>query len=285
MSIIYEKDGNVLVCDDNVSYLQTVPNNYIDLFFFSPPYDQARDYIDKPTFDLHALGLEMFRTLKDGGVVVCVIQDQTKNFQKSLTSFRTLIDWVDTCGFKYWETVIYKRKGRPGGWWKTRLRVDHEYIFILFKGSRPKYFQKEHLQVLTSKIYHIPHGGARLNNGGFQKKTKKDSQGMYIDPGTIFTYVNSSMEGIIDKDIKLKHPATFPDKMAEDFIQMFCPEGGLVCDPFGGSGTTGVGALHTGRKFILIDISEEYCKEIALKRIEVHSGISKPTNANLEDLL
>ena len=43
-------------------------------------------------------------------------------------------------------------------------------------------------------------------------------------------------------------------------------EDSLVCDPFMGSGTTGVACVKTGRRFIGIEIEERYC-EIAVKRL------------------
>ena len=82
-------------------------------------------------------------------------------------------------------------------------------------------------------------------------------------PGTVWDYM---MAG--DKDpIKRKHPAPFPDKIPYDLIQCFCPEGGLVIDPFMGSGSTAVAAVRLKRRFIGFDISKDYVC-IAEKRIK-----------------
>jgi len=51
-----------------------------------------------------------------------------------------------------------------------------------------------------------------------------------------------------------------------DYCMHFVPDGGTVLDPFMGSGTTGVACMQTGRNFIGIEISEEYCT-IARARI------------------
>ena len=59
-----------------------------------------------------------------------------------------------------------------------------------------------------------------------------------------------------------------------DFIECFCPPGGLVCDPYSGSGTTAVAAKSCGRDYIGIDISEQYTK-IAEERIATEF-ISRP---------
>jgi len=86
---------NKVICGDCVELMKKIPDNSIDLVVTSPPYDQLRDYKENPPFDLHETGKEIFRILKEGGIAVMVIQDQTKNFGKSLTSFKTIIDW---CG-------------------------------------------------------------------------------------------------------------------------------------------------------------------------------------------
>ena len=56
------------------------------------------------------------------------------------------------------------------------------------------------------------------------------------------------------------HFAAFPPKLAETCILAGCPVGGVVLDPFFGSGTTGLVAAQTGRRYIGIDINAEYCR-------------------------
>ena len=62
------------------------------------------------------------------------------------------------------------------------------------------------------------------------------------------------------------HFAAFPPKLAETCILAGCPPGGIVLDPFFGSGTTGLVAVQTGRQYIGIDINAEYCR-LANERI------------------
>ena len=63
-----------------------------------------------------------------------------------------------------------------------------------------------------------------------------------------------------------KHFAAYPPKLAERCILAGCPEGGIVLDPFFGSGTTGLAAVQNGRHYIGIELNEEYCT-LAEKRI------------------
>jgi site-specific DNA-methyltransferase (adenine-specific) len=62
-----------------------------------------------------------------------------------------------------------------------------------------------------------------------------------------------------------RHPAQFPERLANDHIISWSNEGDLVFDPFVGSGTTLKMAKLNNRKSIGVDISEEYC-QIAKER-------------------
>ena len=66
--------------------------------------------------------------------------------------------------------------------------------------------------------------------------------------------------------IAFKHPAVFPEKLAEDHILSWTNPRDIVFDPMCGSGTTGKMALIHNRKFIGVDISEEYIA-IAKERV------------------
>ena len=82
--------------------------------------------------------------------------------------------------------------------------------------------------------------------------------------GTIWEYLTAG-DG---SRLKHQHPATFPNQLPYDFIRCFSAKGGIVLDPFVGSGTTIVAAKNLGYKYIGIDIAQEYCA-IAKKRLEV----------------
>jgi len=254
---------NNIYCGDCVDLMTSIPDKTIDLVVTSPPYDGIRDYNGSIKFDLHKTGEQLYRVLKDGGIACLVIQDQTKNYGKSLTSFKTIIDWCDNIGFKLFETVIYRKNGSEGAWWTKRFRVDHEYMPIFLKGDRPNYFNKEPLKIPSIHGGKMMTGsGARKTNGETQKTVTRKINKMKCR-GTVWDYL---MAG--DKNpIKRMHPAVFPDAIPYDFIQCFCPEDGIVLDPFAGSGTTLAMAKKLSRDFIGFDIVPEYCN-IAKQRLK-----------------
>ena len=69
---------------DCIDGIKQLPDESIDLVVTSPPYDNIRKY-NGFILDLSKVGKEIFRILKDGGVAVMVIQDQTIDFAKTLT--------------------------------------------------------------------------------------------------------------------------------------------------------------------------------------------------------
>ena len=276
---------NEIVTSDNISYLKTLPDEYIDLVVTSPPYDALRDY-NGYELDLHGLGEQLLRVLKDGGICVMVIQDSTKDFAKSLTSFRTIIDWCDNIGFRLFECNIYHRQGTEGAWWKKRFRVDHEYMPIFLKGKRPQYFDKENIKIPSK------HGGKVMTGANIRTKSgRTGSRKVKINPtkcpGTVMTFGNTCGG---ESKLKSQHPAVFPNMLAYDMIECFCPPEGIVLDPFNGSGTTTLAAKCLDRKYIGIDVSEEY-NNIALQRLHEETIVRKkedvikePQNA-LADIL
>jgi DNA modification methylase len=64
-----------------------------------------------------------------------------------------------------------------------------------------------------------------------------------------------------------KHPAPFPEQLAEDHILSWSKETDIVLDPMCGSGTTCKMAWLNKRNFIGIDISEEYINDICIPRL------------------
>lgn len=253
---------NNIYCVDCIQGMKDLPSESIDFAITSPPYDNLRDYKGY-ALDLNEMGKEIYRVLKDGSLAVMVIQDQTKNFGKTLTSFKTIIDWCDEIGFKLFECVIYRKHGTEGAWWKHRFRVDHEYMPIFLKGERPSYFDKEPLKIPSKHGGELMTGSANRKTDGSTTSTVRRKINKLKCRGTIWNYL---MAG--DKDpTKRKHPAPFPDQIPMDFIQCFCPEEGIVLDPLMGSGSTAVAAKSLNRNYIGFEISPAYCK-LAVKRLK-----------------
>jgi site-specific DNA-methyltransferase (adenine-specific) len=77
-------------------------------------------------------------------------------------------------------------------------------------------------------------------------------------------------ETINSKELRGKHPATFPVKLVEDCIKLTGIEHGVVLDPFMGTGTTAVAAIHLDWDYIGYEIDSDYL-EFAHKRVGIYA--------------
>ena len=111
------------------------------------------------------------------------------------------------------------------------------------------------------------HGTAERMSG----RTKElHSRGFYIMTQGSEGHLPTDIWRIVPEDMRRTdiHCAVYPEALLEIPIKSTCPPGGVVLDPFCGTGTTCLAAQRLGRSFIGIDVSEEYCK-IARRRIDM----------------
>jgi len=107
-----------------------------------------------------------------------------------------------------------------------------------------------------------------------EKEEDLEDEPRQKNPGS--TRKNGSA-GTLDKFnqelIKAKnwHPTVKPVKLYCYLMELFCKRGGLVLDPFMGSGTTGIACSKMGRGFVGVELNKEYY-EIALARLKEHQN-------------
>lgn len=185
---------------------------------------------------------------------------------------------------------------------KDRCTKSHEYIFLLSK-SPHYYFDYKAIQeeaVCKDDRRHgegrIAYDGKRLDGKdakaqqSFVKITDKrnkrdvwevDHKNLQYNGQQNHSMHERRAEGLPDieyekrnkrdvwsvttKAVKEAHFATFPEKLVEPCILAGSPVGGVVLDPFFGSGTTGIVANRLNRSYIGIELNEEYV-DIAKKR-------------------
>ena len=243
---------NKIYCENCLDTMANMPDNFIDLTVTSPPYDDLRTY-NGYSFDFENVAKELFRVTKQGGVVVWVIGDETKNFCESMTSFKQAM-YLKELGFNLLDTMIYyKQNYAPAYPTLRRYANQFEYMFVFSKG-KPNTFnpiQKEKVRNKEEKVAY------RQKDGTLKRKVKGKGRETK-DASNVWEYaVGGNLTG---------HPAVFPLQLANDHIISWSNEGDLIYDPFMGSGTTAKMAKLNNRIFIGSEISEKYV-EIAEKRI------------------
>lgn len=144
---------------------------------------------------------------------------------------------------------------------EDRCTRSHEYIFLLSKA--PKYYFdstaiKEPLSRPDEGKRKTParFGGAD-KSGDASKQSRLHSGNEYL--GTSDGKRNKrSVWTVSTKPFKGAHFATFPLDLVEPCILAGCPVGGVVLDPFGGAGTTGLCAVKNNRNATLCELNREY---------------------------
>lgn len=253
---------------DSKITLKTLESNSIDFILTSPPYDNLRDYKGF-SFDFESIADELFRVLKNGGVMVWIVGDSMQKGSESLSSFKQALHFKDI-GFNIHDTMIYQKNNfsNPS---KTRYHQVFEYMFIISKGS-PKTFNP---LIDRKNVYAgyttLGENTTRKKDGDFAKQKKR----VITEFGMRYNIWKGNTSGQENMCKAIKHPATFPLWLARDHILSWSNENDLVLDPFMGSGTTGVACKQLGRKFIGCEIESSYL-DFAKERInstKVENGL------------
>lgn len=257
---------NRIYNEDCIDTLKRMDDSVLDMTITSPPYDNLRTY-NEFSFDAERIITELYRTTKEGGVVVWVVGDATIKGSETGTSFRQALLFMDK-GFRLHDTMIYQKTGTPFPS-KVRYNQCFEYMFVFSKG-KPKTFNpimkpnKTAGAVRHTRKYRNKKG--ELVAGFNGKSVKK----MGIE-NNIWVIKNGMYKSTHDK-IAFEHPAIFPEELCEKHIKSWSSEGDIVFDPFMGSGTTAKMAILNNRNYVGSEISKEYC-DVAHQRLLSIEGI------------
>lgn len=184
----------------------------------------------------------------------------------------------DLCGIP-WRVALALQED---GWWlrqdiiwakpnpmpesvSDRCTKAHEYLFLLTK-SEHYYFDAEAIEEPANRpegAGNVSHKGkTAYENGDRRMRTKVG----LTEIGPRETRNKRSVWWIATEPFPEAHFATFPTELVKPCILAGCPEDGLVLDPFGGAGTTGLVADRLKRNAILLELNPEFAA-MAKRRI------------------
>lgn len=248
--------------EDCLATMKRMPDNFVDLVVTSPPYDNLREY-NGYSFDFESIAKELYRTTKQGGVVVWIVNDATINGSETGTSFKQAL-YFKEIGFNLHDTMIWQKDAIPYDPKCFRYWQGFEYMFVLSKG-KPK----------TCNYIKVPslNAGQKKKNDYGQKRTDGTTRtDRWNSNRTIQTEkVMDNVWYFSSDNTNYGHPAVFPQKLVSSHIVSWSNEGDLVYDCFLGSGTTVLMAQKYKRHFVGSEISEEYFK-IASNRVKLEQA-------------
>jgi len=237
-----------IICGDCLEIMSQIPDNTVHLAVTSPPYNLGLSYDshdDNLEYEhylawLEKVWLETKRVLVPGGrFALNIAPTSIKNFRPIHHDFANQLRKIGLI-FRT-EILWYKQTmGRRTAWgsWKSaanpHIVPSWEYILVFSKDSWKLAGNREKADITADEF-------KRFSDGFW-----------YIPP-------ESQRRG---------HPAPFPEELIYRLTKFYTFKENVVLDMFGGTGTVAVVAYKTGRHFIHIDVSAQYCATAA-KRLEV----------------
>lgn len=260
---------NQIICGNNIDVLKSFPNECIDLVITSPPYDDLRDY-NEYHINYDILIEHLYRILKNGKIVVFIIQDRINNKAKTTSSFY-IMNKFQQYGFLLHDIMIFEKTNFMPQFKKKRFPNAFDFMFIFSKGDVDTFNP-----IMVKSLYTLQykHSTYRQKNGLTKTRNKTNiASKEFKIIGNVWKY-EVGTPSTNDK-FAFQHPAIFPEDLARDHIYTWSNQGDIVIDPFSGSGTTCKMAYLMKRNYIGIDISQDYC-DIAKKRLQLYINKQKP---------
>lgn len=282
---------DTVLLGDSLTVLRGLLENSIHCCVTSPPYYALRDYEAEGQIGreatpeeyiqrLVAVFHEVKRVLRPDGTFWLNIADTyCKRPQQGVKRKDMLgIPWrlalaLRSDGWYLRSNVIWEKGNAMPESVTDRCSRSYEHVFQLSKSKR-YYFDRAAIAepIAPSTLVRM-----RSGRGGSNKYAERV-------PGQTLQAINRPRKaGVSEEEMPTHrnkrdvwhintssysgaHFATFPPQLAETCILAGCPVGGVVLDPFFGSGTTGLAAKRNGRHYIGVEINPAFC-QLAEERI------------------
>lgn len=248
---------------DCAQVLESFPQDSVNLIFTSPPYAEARKknyggiHPDEYVAWFLERSSQMQRVLHPRGSFVLNIKESVVNGERHTYVLELILE-LRKQGWRWTDEYMWHKKNSYPGKWPNRFRDGWERLLHFTLAKDFDMYQEEVM---------VPVKGWAKNRLGNLSKTdalrdpSKNDNGFGKQVanwvGRDLVYPNNVLHLATECGYK-KHPAAFPEQLPEWFIKLFSKPGDVVLDPFSGSGTTLAVAQKLGRRYVGVEISEEY---------------------------
>ena len=233
--------------------------------YFCPCGAWKGEFGQEPSFELYVkhsvlIFNEVQRVLRKDGTLWLNLGDTFHNANLVGIPWRVAFALQEQ-GWILRSDIIWHKNGMPEAV-KNRPTKAHEYLYLLAKSPQYYYGFED---VKEKAVYPA---GTRAAKGS---ATRAGVKGVNARPPECAIY--SGLRNLRDvwsihtEPTPEAHYATFPEKLVEPCVKAGCPLGGVILDPFAGTGTVGRVARKHGREFIGIELNLESVK-IAANRLD-----------------
>lgn len=242
---------------DGILHLKTLPANSVDLFVTSPPYCIGKEYETANSTEdfekeLSRSFSEAVRVVKDGGSLCWQIGSHVTDNVVVPLDYLILKQASSVDGIFLRNRIIWQFGHGINA--KKRLSGRYETILWFTKG-RDYFFDLDSIRLPQKYPGKLHYKGP--------KKGQLSGNPLGKNPSDIWDIPNVKANHVE----KTGHPCQFPVALVNRLVKGMSPKGGLVCDPYAGSGTSAVSALLCGRNFQGAEIDQKYIA-IAQNRLD-----------------
>lgn len=269
---------NTLHHGDGRDVLPSMASESVDLLVTSPPYADSRKksyggiHPDEYVEWFMPIAGELKRVLKPAGSFILNIKEKAVNGERH-TYVIELILAMKGQGWLWTEEYLWHKKNCAPGKWPNRFRDAWERCLQFNKQKNFKMYQEAVM---------VPVGDwakTRLNNLSENDRQRFNSQAGSGFGKNIANWIGrdkaypSNVLHLATECSNKNHSAAFPRELPSWFIKLLTEEEDVVLDPFAGSGTTCVAAIELNRRFLGIELKDEYFE---LAQTNINSALEQP---------
>lgn len=255
-SVLLEQILNRVINQDIFEVVEFLPSKFIDLLFIDPPYNLAKTF---NTRSFRQMSVKQYMEWMDSWLQKMI------RLLKSTASIYICGDWRSSSAIhllceKYFiirNRITFEREKGRGA--KKNWKNNSEDIWFCTVSNNFT-FNVDSVKLKRRVI-------APYRDNGIPKDWTEEEDGKYrlTYPSNIWTDITIPFWSMPENT---PHPTQKPEKLLAKIILASSKEEDIVFDPFAGVGTAGVVAKKLKRKFVMIEIDEEYCL-YALKRLDM----------------